>query len=91
MTPQVAATLAYIESYCAAHGYAPTIREIAFGQGYKSPQSVHGHVSRLISEGYLTRDTRAAHRQLRLRNPLAGFSDDQIVGEAQRRGLAVTA
>lgn len=37
-------------------GYPPTVREIGERVGLSSSSTIHGHISRLIQKGYLTRD-----------------------------------
>lgn len=44
----------YIEAFLAAHGYPPTIRQIADGVGYASASSAHNAVWALIAEGRLS-------------------------------------
>ena len=51
--------LEYIESYITAHGYVPTVREIAEGVGLKSNSSVQSHLLRMFDEGMLETDAEA--------------------------------
>lgn len=46
--------LRFIEAYSHAHGYAPTVREIAAGVGLKSTASVQYQLNRLREQGLLT-------------------------------------
>lgn len=47
--------LAYLESFSAEHGYAPTMREIADHFGWTAPHSAVDHVEALERKGYVTR------------------------------------
>ena len=51
--------LEYIVTYITAHGYAPTVREIAEGVGLKSTSSVQSHLLRMFDEGMLETDAEA--------------------------------
>lgn len=44
----------YIREYCATHGFAPTITEIADGVGLSSPNGTRLHLLRLQDDGFLT-------------------------------------
>ena len=46
-----AAVLAYIREHLAAHGYAPTLAEIAAAVGLGSRSGAAWHVARLIEQG----------------------------------------
>lgn len=48
--------LDFIKRFIATNGYAPTVREIAFGLGLKSPSTVQDHLKRLVLEGIITMD-----------------------------------
>lgn len=60
------AVLNYIKTYVEEHGYAPSIREICDGTGYKSSSTVHGHISNLIYAGLLETDHTNTPRALRI-------------------------
>jgi len=45
--------LEYIMQYVARSGYAPTLMEIAQGLGVNAASTIHEHVARLITKGYL--------------------------------------
>lgn len=47
--------LDYITQYIEAHGYAPTIREIAEGCGFRSTSTVAYHLNALEGAGLITR------------------------------------
>jgi len=46
--------LACIRDYDAEHGYGPTVREICEVVGLASTSTVHGHLTRLQRQGYIT-------------------------------------
>lgn len=48
--------LDYIKSEVHTKGYPPSVREIASAVGLASSSTVHGHLSRLESKGYIRRD-----------------------------------
>jgi repressor LexA len=48
--------LQYIYDKQLEKGYPPTVREIAAGVGLSSTSTVHGHLTRLIRKGLLTKD-----------------------------------
>lgn len=58
--------LNYIKKYVEEHGYAPSIREICDGTGYKSSSTVHAHVLKLIYAGLLETDHANTPRALRI-------------------------
>ena len=50
------AVLNYIHKQVEDHGYPPTVREICSAVGLSSTSPVHGHISRLIEQGFLQKD-----------------------------------
>lgn len=58
--------LAFISEYIGKHGYAPTMREIMGGAGYKSPASAKYAVEALVRAGFLETDHPGSPRALRL-------------------------
>ncbi len=51
------AVLNYIHKQVEDHGYPPTVREIwQIAVGLSSTSTVHGHISRLIEQGFLQKD-----------------------------------
>ena len=50
------AVLNYIHKQVEDHGYPPTVREICSAVGLSSTSTVHGHISRLIEQGFLQKD-----------------------------------
>ena len=51
------AVLSYIHKQVAEHGYPPTVREICGAVGLSSTSTVHGHITRLIEQGFLRKDS----------------------------------
>lgn len=49
------AVLKFIRDYMAENQYAPSVREIADSQGFKSTNSVHYHVKKLVEAGRIER------------------------------------
>ena len=50
------AVLSFINRQVSEHGFPPTVREICTAVGLSSTSTVHGHITRLIKEGYLQKD-----------------------------------
>lgn len=50
------AVLNYIHKQVEDHVYPPTVREICSAVGLSSTSTVHGHISRLIEQGFLQKD-----------------------------------
>lgn len=50
------AVLNYIYKQVTDHGYPPTVREIGSAVGLSSTSTVHSHLTRLIEQGFLTKD-----------------------------------
>ncbi|WP_076462135.1 transcriptional repressor LexA [Limosilactobacillus caccae] len=50
------AVLSYIHRQVEDHGYPPTVREICSAVGLSSTSTVHGHINRLIEQGFLHKD-----------------------------------
>lgn len=51
------AVLSYIHKQVDEHGYPPTVREICSAVGLSSTSTVHGHITRLIEQGFLRKDS----------------------------------
>lgn len=51
------AVLSYIHKQVDVHGYPPTVREICSAVGLSSTSTVHGHITRLIEQGFLRKDS----------------------------------
>jgi len=47
--------LAYIETFIAERGYAPTLHEIGAGCGMRAVSTVHKHLTALTVKGYVRR------------------------------------
>ncbi|HAM80429.1 transcriptional repressor LexA [Ornithinibacillus bavariensis] len=56
MSKRQQAILDYIKDQVRLKGYPPSVREIAEAVGLASSSTVHGHLSRLESKGYIRRD-----------------------------------
>lgn len=56
LTKRQAELYRYIAGYQWAHSYAPTFEEIAEAFNYKSLATVHEHLSRLETKGWIHRD-----------------------------------
>jgi len=50
------AIIDYIRLYVRSNGYPPSVREIGLAVGLASSSTVHGHLERLQTKGYLRRD-----------------------------------
>ena len=48
--------LEYLKGYIRAHGYAPTLGDIAAEFGYSAPSTVSEHLSNLEHKGYIVRE-----------------------------------
>src|SRR5690625_2655024 len=48
--------LDYIKNEVNSKGYPPSVREIASAVGLASSSTVHGHLARIESKGYIRRD-----------------------------------
>ena len=51
------AVLSYIHKQVDERGYPPTVREICSAVGLSSTSTVHGHITRLIEQGFLRKDS----------------------------------
>lgn len=71
--------LTYIKKYIVENGYPPAIREIGEALGLSSPATVHTHLNKLISAGYLKK-TNSKFRTLEVvgNNEYNKSSDDVI-------------
>lgn len=73
------ATLDYIKSFVKAHGYSPTMAEIAAGIGIKSRGVVHRYVSALRESGHIS-ITPNKHRNIVLMPDLAQDGQLPLLG-----------
>lgn len=55
LTKAQAAVLAYITTYIAANGFAPSHHDVSAHFGYRSLATAHEHISNLETKGWLTR------------------------------------
>jgi SOS-response transcriptional repressor LexA len=53
LTPSRARVLSFLRSYIEAHGYSPSMREIAAGTGHVSTNGAKEMVEKLAREGYI--------------------------------------
>ena len=51
--------LLYIKEQVREKGYPPSVREIGDAVGLRSSSTVHGHLKRLESKGYIRRGSQA--------------------------------
>lgn len=59
----------YVKEYYIEHKYAPSIREIVIGTGFKSTSSIHGYLTIMFREGMLETDAEiGTPRAIRLPN-----------------------
>lgn len=56
LTPRQEMILNYIRHFIGLYGYPPSVREICKATGLSSSSTVHGHLTRLASKGYIRRD-----------------------------------
>lgn len=89
MTPCQQKVLAFIQLYSAAHGYAPSFREMRDGMGYASTSSLFKCIDELIVLGKLRKVARGSRRNIHLVNELGNFSTEALVGELEKRGLCL--
>jgi repressor LexA len=54
LTEKQTEIVAWIRKFIAQHGYSPTIREIASGLGYRSPNGAYSQLCRLYELGRIT-------------------------------------
>lgn len=74
-----------IESYLAAHGYGPTVRELCEDTGLSSTATVHYHLRRLVQEGRILMDP-GKKRAISLPRPA---QVPRSAGKRQRRAVPV--
>ncbi len=55
MTDRQEEILTFIETFCADHGYPPTVREIASFFDFRSVRAAHKHVTALVKKGFIRR------------------------------------
>ncbi len=67
--PRQQAIVRHIQSFSAAHGYPPTLREICQALGFPSTCIPAYHVDRLIEFGWLEKDKHAARALRVIRRP----------------------
>ena len=57
MTKKQKDVLNFIRDFVEDNGYPPSVREICIGIGVKSTSTVHGYLTRLERNGYITRES----------------------------------
>lgn len=72
LTPRQHAILAYVREHLTAHGYPPTVRQIADAVGLSSSSTVAYQLGRLEDKGALYRHARLI-RGLRVTDPQPGL------------------
>lgn len=89
LPPRQAQVLAFLRSFVAEHGYAPSLREIGDHLGVRSLNTVHDHLHALERKGCIVRDGLKS-RALRLVEPapLDRFTDAELHAELVRRAQA---
>jgi len=70
----------FIRNWCDAHGYPPTLREIASSIGVRSTNSVYNHLKILERKGYLTREDMKSRTWRPVDSPASSVSDVPVVG-----------
>lgn len=56
LTERQTEILLFIRGHCDRNGYPPTVREIGAAVGLASPSTVHAHLAKLETNGYIRRD-----------------------------------
>lgn len=80
LTPRQEMVLNYIRHFISLHGYPPSVREICKATGLSSSSTVHGHLNRLASKGYIRRDpTRSRAIELLTTYPVSSQTPKNMV------------
>jgi len=88
MTPAQKRCLDIVAAWIAAHGVAPTYREIAATMGGNAQGRAHDLVAALVAQGELIR-TAARNRNLRMPTvDLTRVPLDELLAEIERRSKA---
>ena len=74
----------FLNEYIDAHGYSPSVRDIATATGFASSSTVHLYLSRLEEKGYIERE----QRKSRSFRPVANQSGIPMLGRVHA-GLPV--
>jgi SOS-response transcriptional repressor LexA len=85
MTPEMRRTLTIYQEHYAAHGVAPTFREVAKIEGLASTQSVHRRVHALVEAGLLVKGHGHSRSFLPAGVDLTNVSTDQLRSELEKR------
>lgn len=71
--------LDFIHDFIAAHGYSPSVEEIARGVGLKSKATVHAHLKKLQEKGFIRAgENRARSIELIKSDPAFGGTENHI-------------
>lgn len=65
--------LNYVQQYISEHGYSPTVREIGEAVGLFSSSTVHGHLTRLVELGLISKED-GKPRTARAKHPISVVS-----------------
>ncbi len=60
LTPKEELVYKYIVDTISDYGYSPSVRDICSSLSIKSTSTVHAYIEKLISKGYLKKDTRVS-------------------------------
>ncbi len=72
-------TLKFIKEYIVAHGYPPTVREIAKELDVSSPATVQAHLDSLANKGYIKKGSNKNRTiELMVENEFMHINDDTI-------------
>jgi SOS-response transcriptional repressor LexA len=85
MTPEMRRTLTIFQDHYAAHGVAPTFREVAKIEGLASVQSVHRRVHALVAAGLLVKGHGHSRSYLPAGPDLTNVPTDQLRTELAKR------
>ncbi len=85
LSPRQQRIMDYIRAYVREHGYPPSVREIGESVGLRSSSTVHGHLARLESKGFLRRDPSKPRTIEVLRGPAVAVSRASATQPGTRR------
>jgi SOS-response transcriptional repressor LexA len=85
MTPEMRRTLTNFQTYYAAHGVGPSMRELATIEGLASPAGVLRRVHALAAAGYLVRVHGHSRAYAPAGTDLSMVSIDELRAELEKR------
>lgn len=89
LTPMQGRLLAFLRDYYERSGVMPTLSEMTEGLGLQGKSGAFRLLRGLEVRGHIRRmPNRNRAIELIDPNPLAGFSNDQLINELERRGCA---